>query len=557
LNEADVIIMTSEMLNSISRNYKAEKNQFLQQVGLLGIDEVHLIGTKGRGDHLESGIMKFAEANTKSRIIMLSATMPNVDEVGKWLHSLTGRSTYLIESNYRPCKLNIHYEQYWDDAFNYDENERKKIYLTAQLVKKYSKDKFICFVHSKKTGEKLFDYLGQIGIECAYHNANLDKESRVNIEQRFREDPKLRVIVATSGLAQGLNMPARRVVVLGVHRGLTEVETHEIIQECGRAGRPKYDTEGDAYVLLPRKKFEYHKERLEKKVYIQSQMMDSKVLAFHLVSEIHHGGIRSEEDVRRWYGRTLAHFQKHNLDEEVVEQVIKNLVFSGCIKEEGGRFHTTALGTVASMFYYSPFDVADLNRNFGLLFKNEKADRETWLAMALGNIDSNRTGIVNTAEREEMNDFFNEVQGGKIEKVLSPKAAFSQGAVKAGYCYLQLLQGATSKSLNNIMRVLQMDFGRTGEVLTALDNMSGKWGQGQFFKELGLRIAYGVTPELVDFCRLSGVGKVRAKRLYAAGLRDLKDVNDVPKVIKALGCSKKVAEDLAAEAKSILADGAT
>jgi helicase len=549
LNEADVIIMTSEMLNSVSRNHRSEKNRWIYRTGLVAIDESHLLGVAGRGDHLESGIMKFTEANSQARLMMLSATMPNVDEVGRWLHHLTGRSTYLLESKYRPCQLNIHYEMYYDDG-SYEENERRKVWLTTQLVKKYANDKFICFVHTKKTGEMLLDHLANIGIRCDYHNANLPSIKRIEIEHQFREDPKLRVIIATSGLAQGLNMPARRVVVLGVHRGLSEVDTPEIIQECGRAGRPQYDKEGDAYVLLPKKRFEYHKERLTAPIYIKSQMKNPKVLAFHLVSEIHHGGIKSFKDVEAWYSRTLAHFQKNALDVNVVEEVLEQLSMAGCIREEDDEFSVTPIGAIASMFYYSPFDVSDLNKNFNLLFKHEQADNEKWIAMALANVDSQRLGIVNTTEREEMESFLKEIQGSRMEKALAPKG-FSFGALKAGYCFYQLLKGASSKSLSNIMRVQQMDFGRTSEVLSAIDSMGSKWDQGQFFKELKVRIAYGVGVELVELCQLPGIGAAKSKKLYNAGIKKLSDINDATQVIKALKCSKKVADDLIQEAQAI------
>ncbi len=550
LEEADIIIMTSEMLNSSSRNHKADKNQFLKQVGLVVIDESHLLGVPGRGDHLESGIMKFTEANTYARFLLLSATMPNVDEVGRWLHSLNGKSTYLLQSDYRPCKLNIHYEKYLDVAFGYDENESRKAHMATQIIRKHIKDKFICFVHTKKTGELLLQRLIGLGIKCDYHNANLDKDKRVKIERQFREDPDLRVIVATSGLAQGLNMPARRVIILGLHRGLTEVETHDIIQMAGRAGRPQYDPEGDAYILVPIRNYDDHVKRLTKPVYITSQMINPKVLAFHLVSEIHHGVIKSLDDVYDWYSRTLAHFQKVNLDEEIIEKVMKSLLFSGCVKDEGGDYKVTSTGTVASMFYYSPFDVADLSKNFARLFDTDRADSDLWLSMALGNTDTNRIGIVNTAERNEMEEYFKAVSG-KIEKTLSPKQPFTAGAMKAGYCYHKLLEGDSSSTCNNVMRNLQMDFGRVGEVLVALDNMSGKWGQESFFKRLGLRVSYGVSEELVDLCRLKGIGKAKAKKLWAAGLHTLKDLTDSVKIIKALNCSKKVAEEVIKNAKTI------
>ena len=77
------------------------------------------------------------------------------------------------------------------------------------------------------------------------------------------------MIIATSTLACGLNLPARRVVIAGVHRGLEEVETYNIIQMCGRAGRPRFDKAGDAYILLPESNFEKHKERLRRKEKIE------------------------------------------------------------------------------------------------------------------------------------------------------------------------------------------------------------------------------------------------------------------------------------------------
>ncbi len=546
LQEADIIIMTSEMLNSLSRNYKAEKNAWLEQVGLIVIDESHQIGDEERGSHLESGIMKFSEMNP-AKYVMLSATMPNVDEVGKWVNHLNGKPTYLMESTFRQCALNIHYEPYWDEPSSYEETERRKVHLAVQLVKKYPEDKFICFIHGKRIGATLMRFLESAGVRCEYHNANIDKDKRLKIEKDFREDPALRVVVATSGLSQGLNMPARRVIVLGVHRGLSEVKTQEIIQECGRAGRPSYDKEGDAYILLPRRKFEQHKKRLLEPVYIQSQMLNDKVLAFHIVSEIHHRAIKTIDDVYKWYGRTLAHFQKQQLDIERVEQIMKNLIYSGCIRVEDGEYSTTPIGTVASMFYYSPFDVADLNKNFSNLFKVGMADSDNWLAMALGNIETHRLAIVNTVEKEELDGFINEVFNDKIERTLCPRS-FTMGAMRAGYCYKQLLEGFYSKNLSNMMKQLQMDFGRTAEILGAIDTMGSKWGETQFFKDLSLRIAYGVPPELVDLTKIKGIGKVKAGKLFNAGLKSPKDLT-VEGVTRALKCSKKVAEEIVGDAK--------
>jgi helicase len=550
LDEANIIIMTSEMLNSMSRNFFSEKNKFLSDVGLVGIDESHLLGVVGRGGHLESGIIKFTESNPEARLLLLSATMPNVDEIGKWINSLNDKTTLLLESDYRPCKLNIHYERYYNLNYGYDAGEEQKVALTIKLLKKYPNDKFICFVHTKRTGELLQGKLNAAKISNHFHNANLEKNERVKIERQFRENPDLRVIVATSGLAQGLNMPARRIVIVGIHRGMTEVDTHEIVQECGRAGRPQYDPEGDAYVLVPSSHFAEHVARLTEPQLIKSQMQDFKTLAFHLVSEIHHKSITNMDDVHKWYSRTLAHFQQKDLDEEDVRGIIKNLVMCGCVREEDGQYVTTTAGTVASMFYYSPYDVADLSRNFTRLFQNNLADNDVAVCMALANLDGYRNGIVNKAEQYEM-ETFGRLITGSITRALSPKVDFTPATIKTAYCYHLLMKGEHSVAMNNTMRTLQMDFGRASEVLSALDSMGSKWDEAEFFKLMKLRVSYGVPIEMVELCQIKGIGKAKAKKLYAMGMRTPNEVNDVVKVIKALNCSKKVAEDTIANAKTI------
>ena len=132
LNDANLIIMTSEMLNHRSRNYKSEQNNWLLDIGTIVIDESHLLTVPGRGDHLEVGLMKFTEINPKARLVILSATMPNVDEIADWVsYSLTKKKTFCLNSQYRPVPLTIHYEPY-DDQGSYDAIEQEKINNACQ-----------------------------------------------------------------------------------------------------------------------------------------------------------------------------------------------------------------------------------------------------------------------------------------------------------------------------------------------------------------------------------------------------------------------------------------
>lgn len=671
LNEADIIVMTSEMLNSRCRNMDSEKNDFLKDCGTIVVDESHLLTVPGRGDHLEVGLMKFSEVARDPRIVFLSATMPNVDQIADWVGcSLVKKDTYLVKSEYRPCPLDIHYETY-EVSESYELTEEYKVAKAVDIVRNYPDDKFLVFVHSKNTGERVKKALQDAKVDCEFHNADLDKNKRHEVEKKFKHG-NLRAIIATSTLAWGCyrhgsmilmadgsekniaeisvgddlfcplisgsvkvvrqqdfhsdcgcfvelengknmvvsedhvflsslgfgdedwrdvselkegdlvatsvgnsglpyvwrrikqikkcpggvfreievesphayvgcgaishncNFPARRVVITGVHRGMNEVETYDIFQMAGRAGRPGYDPRGDVYILLPDNNAEHHEDRLSSPKDIESQLLSYsgkaedphyKTLAFHLVSEIHHGQISTLKDIHHWYGKSLAYFQYNDLEDSIVDKTMDLLMRVGAVKEVDGKYEVTSVGKVSSMMYYSPFDVADLRRNFKFLFGNGLHINDMAVALALGNVDSIRMGFVTRAEKDEMEDFASKVQnafgGGYLES-----------SIKGAYAYYCLLNGYTPGPFNAMARGLQMDFDRLASVLNMLDSMAAKWNKREFFNNLSLRIAYGVRPELIDLCKVPNVGKVRAERLYAAGIRKPADMLKNPQAVK-------------------------
>lgn len=524
LENSNIILMTSEMLNSRCRNFNSEHNDWLKQVKTIVVDESHLLTVPGRGDHLEVGLMNFLEISPDARVIFLSATMPNVNEIADWVsYVLAKKETYLLESKYRPCPLGIHYESYHDSG-TYDSQQDNIADKALELVENYPDDKFLLFVHTKKTGEKLRIAMKKAGYDAEFHNADLDKEKRHELEKRFRTG-EIQYVIATSTLAWGLNLPARRVVILGVHRGIQEVDTYDIWQMAGRAGRPGFDPRGDVYILLPDSKEEKHRNRLKEHQKIESRLLDHvsshyKILAFHLVSEIHHGRIKNKEDVHKWYERTLARFQEKDLHNRIVDSTIDSLLKCAAIKEEDGIYKVTAVGMVASMFYYSPYDVADLRRNFFNMFKEGKEHDDLWIAVSLANVDNLRMGIVSRAEKEEIGAF-----QGRVWREFG-KDAFPESVVKAAYTYHALIGGESAGVLDAFGKTLQWDFPRLAEVLCAVDSMGTKWNKLAYFKELASRISYGVPSYLIPFVKLPEIGKVRAERLWNAGFRTLDEIGE-------------------------------
>ena len=553
LNDTDIIVMTPEMLASRCRNNKSDKSRFLYDVGTVVFDESHLLTVPSRGDHIEVALMKLADINPDIRTVLLSATMPNVDEICGWMCKLTSRDTHFLESDYRPCPLNIHYETYYDGDKYYDQKEEEKISTAINIVDYYRKDKFLVFCHTKRTGHLMVKMLENHGVKAEFHNADLGKDKRQKLEKKFKEDADFRVIVATSTLAWGLNLPARRVIVTGIHRGLSEVENYDIQQMVGRAGRPRFDSVGDAYVLVPESEKKETIAKLRKKQLIKSTLLDwvgkpdsdvedrhYKTLAFHVVSEIHRGNIKTKEQFHVWYRKSLAHYQDHEFDDSVVDRVLAMLIQYHAIKLEDDEYKCTALGTIASMFYYSPFDVSDLKRNFYKLFEGHKEGDDFAVAMAMGNVDSFRWNIANKGEKLEMDRFQK-----KIERMYG-EHAFTLGAIKMGFAHLLMLQGKHNvPAFAAIQGGLRVDLERTMQVINSIDGMASGWDKKDWFKVLKMRLQYGVPENMVELCQIPNVGHVRANRLKKKGIHKLSDFlsYDEGDLMKFMKCSKKLAEE--------------
>jgi replicative superfamily II helicase len=85
----------------------------------------------------------------------------------------------------------------------------------------------------------------------AFHNSDLDRDERRVLEEHFRDPASpLRVMVATTTLAMGINTPAEAVVIAGLtHPGGNPYSIAEYKNMAGRAGRPGHGLSGEAYIV--------------------------------------------------------------------------------------------------------------------------------------------------------------------------------------------------------------------------------------------------------------------------------------------------------------------
>lgn len=81
-----------------------------------------------------------------------------------------------------------------------------------------------------------------------YHHAGMVREERACVEDGFR-DGSLSVIVATTTLAAGVNLPAERVILRGLKQGKSDLDRGQYLQMIGRAGRVGHSLKGESYMV--------------------------------------------------------------------------------------------------------------------------------------------------------------------------------------------------------------------------------------------------------------------------------------------------------------------
>lgn len=525
LNEADIILCTSEMLDHRTRNAASEKSEWLMKAGLLIVDEVQLIGMKDRGDKLEAGLMRFTHINPGCKMILLSGTMPNSSQIAGWVKGLNGKVTILIRSGWRPIKLNMVYETY-DDRQGYYAAKDNLFAGIMREVKRHDKDKILIFVHSKTDGRRIMGMLEETGYVVEFHNADLDTDDRVNIEDSFksRDQGSVRIIIATSTLAYGLNLPARIVIITGMHRGIEEVSELDIIQMCGRSGRMGIDTEGDAIILLPETQSDYLRNKIENPGDIISQINNPLIAGFHIIGEVVNKSVQTREDVYKWYSRSLAARQDMNISKEYVDKLVDYLIKNNAIREVDGRLVETELGKACTYFYLRPDMLKDLMENWSKIFEMGIEGNDFVLTRALSRLRMYDEVIVSKVDKGYIDGYL------RASKAMeSTFGGSTEGQAKIGMAYLNMLKGVKGvevkdgKKLMNplvgIQRTLQQDIERIFQAMMYLDAKYTKWGRGTYWNGMAIRIRYGVGPELVDLCRLEGIGGGYAKKLYDSGIR--------------------------------------
>ncbi|VDN57945.1 unnamed protein product [Dracunculus medinensis] len=271
----DTAICTIEKANSLIN--KSIDEDALERISVIIIDEFHMIFDPHRGQIVENMIAKIRYASKKLnnhiQIIGMSATLPNLEKLSKWLNAFS------IASDFRP----VHLSQLIltnNTLKDINTMETKKI-CSLCMESLYAKQSVLIFCSSKAETEKIslnfvsymidvdFDSrrlsslldLDQLSIflkkfhsrtqsndellrktipyGVAFHHAGLTVEEREEIEDGFRNG-LLKILCATSTLSSGVNLPAQKVIIKAQFNGplaLSSITYHQMIGRAGRLGQ--------------------------------------------------------------------------------------------------------------------------------------------------------------------------------------------------------------------------------------------------------------------------------------------------------------------------------
>lgn len=331
IEKSNIICTTPEKWDIMTRKWKNHLS-IMNTVKLILIDEIHVLGESSRGAVIEAVVSRmkaFSNAkeadyneqlneeasslSSKIRFLAVSATLPNIDDFCTWLSSNSPRITpalqFKMNETLRPVKLEkIVYgytqppgqtDYVFDISLSYKLaniiekhsnskptlifcSTRKSTQQTSQILAKDNK-----YIRSSEQKRALFNVLKQfkdakladivVKNGIGYHHAGLDADDRHLIETLFLNS-HLPVLISTSTLAIGINLPAHLVIIKSTKHyssqsAFIDYSTSQILQMIGRAGRPQFDTKAVAVIMT----------KMEDKIKYDSLLNDIQ----HIESSLH------------------------------------------------------------------------------------------------------------------------------------------------------------------------------------------------------------------------------------------------------------------------------
>ncbi len=575
LEKLDILVATSEKADSLLR----KGSPWLDRLGTVVADEVHLMRDPDRGPTLEVSLTRLRRRHSELQVIALSATVGNSAEVAEWLGAVH------VASDFRPVPLKS--GVYHDGRIMFTDLTTRAIAGPGEPIPRLVRTviqeggQALVFVNTRRASEQVAQALvgtvhAQLDAEgraaarrasedlagvseeetegirrlshllpngVAFHNASLTNPERRVVERAFR-DRVLKVLVATPTLAAGINLPARRVIVRDTYRYDDRIGTQapipalEVQQMCGRAGRPRFDPIGEA-VLLARSPDE--EERMLDQYLsappedIVSRLAAEPALRMHLLALVASGEVGTEEALESFfaatfYGRTLP--MQDLVD--TIRTVRTQLERDGFL-EPGRALRATPFGLLTSELYLDPLSAVVLRRAL------ERAPIGVaafpLLAAIAATPDMPPLFLRRGEEREMLARYTDE----EAELLVKPEEEpYPQdldlflATIKTAQVLEAWLDETPIVEISERFGIGAGDLRAKVEdaewLLFGASRIASRFQRrlARPLDDLSLRVRYGAREELLDLVHQRGIGRARGRALYNAGFPDRDALRSAP-----------------------------
>ena len=597
LDRYQVVIATAEKVDSLLRS---KATWLINNLSLIVLDEIHFIDDEHRGPTLEILITRIKQMKPDIQILALSATISNAFEIAGWLKA------ELVFSQWRPIPLKegVYYNErimFNNDSIRIvnEEGADDLNKLTMETLR--GKGQVLVFVNSRRSAQAASRELCSTSsaiispqektllkalaheiaeepsatkvckklADCimhgsAFHHAGLKPKQRQLIEENFKKNI-IKVICSTPTLAAGVNLPARRAIIRDCKRyasglGSVYISTSEYKQCAGRAGRPQYDDYGEAVLMaksLSEQNTLFEKFILAKPEPITSKLGTEAALRIHVLSSIAAGYIHDINGMFEFLSHTFLAYQRQGLNLiELISDIFEFLHQNGFIDKSGFRFFTTPFGNTTSRLYIDPITALTLRDGLKKIHEGKSFSDLGLLHLMTCCPDSEMLSV-NKSDYENMEDLAQRVED---EIILKPQDLPMLQDVYTFYATLKTMwmlgrwiEEEKEETLCDDFNVGPGDIYRHVESTQWLLYAAGNIAELNHYKELtfvleslGRRVRYGIKQELLELAALHGVGRVRARHLFAHGYHKWNDLRfagaDALSSIKTIG--RALAKDI-------------
>lgn len=385
----------------------------------------------------------------------------------------------------------------------------------------------------------------------AFHHAGLNKMDRDTVENLFREGI-IKVLISTSTLAWGVNLPARIVVIRDVEindplEGNKEISPIDLLQMLGRAGRPQYDDRGYGWVIVPYTKAKIYRQILKEGKEIESMLHES--LPEHINAEITMGTINNISEAKEWIRTTFLYrcvrknpAKYNNLDlNEKVKDEVKDLISNGFVdfNPDIYDFHPTQLGIITSVYY--------INIKTAILFKGS-ARRENLTLLEVLEIISKADEFSKVVVRPK--------EHALIKKILKDRTVNVRGgSLKVAAILLAYMHGEIPSEFRSDGWVIKQNAERLLKALEYVFQNYSSPSNATTVKNTSMMIKNSIPDEAEPLLQIHSIDIKTVKILTQHDIKNLQELaTQTPQTLNAIGINKTKAKSILREIEKYQTD---